>query len=146
GVAGVGGTLLGGCAADRFGAVRAMRVQLTLLVTMMAVLPLTRGHPLATQVTLTVWGLAGFGLMTPQQSLLASLSAAQAPLLLSLNASMLYVGTALGAVISGALLEPLGLARLGWAGLPFGLLALLTLAFDRAGPRPLPSAAASPAR
>jgi MFS family permease len=69
--------------------------------------------------------------MAPQQSRLASLSPAQAPLLLSLNGSMLYVGTALGAVISGALLEQVGFAHLGWVGVPFGLLAMLTLVFDR---------------
>lgn len=131
GLAGVGGTLVGGWANDRFGAIRTTRVQLTLLVAMMCLLPLTRGHVPATLATLVLWGLAGFGLMAPQQSRLASLSPAQAPLLLSLNGSMLYIGTALGAVISGALLGTVGFARLAWVGVPFGLLALLTLAFDR---------------
>ena len=42
---------------------------------------------------------AGFGVMAPQQSRLAGMAPAQAPLLLSLNGSMLYVGTALGAVM-----------------------------------------------
>lgn len=70
--------------------------------------------------------------MAPQQSRLASLSPAQAPLLLSLNGSMLYIGTALGAVISGALIDSVGFAHLGWVGAPFGLLAILTLVFDRA--------------
>jgi MFS family permease len=63
---------------------------------------------------------------------LASLSPAQAPLLLSLNGSMLYIGTALGAIISGSLLGTVSFAQVNWVGVPFGLLALLTLAFDRA--------------
>jgi DHA1 family inner membrane transport protein len=70
-------------------------------------------------------------MMTPQQSRLASLSPVQAPLLLSLNGSMLYMGTALGSILSGALLDTLGLVHLAWVGLPFALLALLTLVFDR---------------
>jgi predicted MFS family arabinose efflux permease len=131
GLAGVGGTLMGGWATDRFGALRTLRVQLAVLVAMMCLLPITRGNVPATMAVLVAWGIAGFGLMAPQQSRLASLSPAQAPLLLSLNGSMLYVGTALGAVISGALLDQVGFAQLGWVGVPFGLLAMLTLVFDR---------------
>lgn len=142
GLAGVGGTLMGGWATDRFGALRTLRVQLAVLVAMMCLLPLTRGNVPATMAVLVAWGIAGFGLMAPQQSRLASLSPAQAPLLLSLNGSMLYVGTALGAVISGALLDQVGFAQLGWVGVPFGLLAMLTLVFDRMPSRVTASAAA----
>jgi len=112
------------------------------LVAMMCLLPLTRGSVPATMAVLVLWGIAGFGLMAPQQSRLASLSPAQAPLLLSLNGSMLYVGTALGAVISGALLDQVGFAQLGWVGVPFGLLAMLTLVFDRRTTR-IPASAAA---
>lgn len=130
GLAGVAGTLSGGWANDRFGPMQTMRVQLLVLMSSMATLPLTAGSALGTQATLIVWGVAGFGLMAPQQSHLASLSPTQAPLLLSLNGSMLYTGTALGAIISGALLDHVPLSRLGWVGVPFCLLALLTLAFE----------------
>lgn len=142
GLAGVGGTLMGGWATDRFGALRTLRTQLAVLVAMMCLLPLTRGNVPATMAVLVLWGIAGFGLMAPQQSRLASLSPAQAPLLLSLNGSMLYVGTALGSVISGTLLEQVGFAHLGWVGVPFGLLAMLTLVFDRMPARVAASAAA----
>jgi predicted MFS family arabinose efflux permease len=142
GLAGVGGTLMGGWATDRFGALRTLRTQLAVLVAMMCLLPLTRGNVPATMAVLVLWGIAGFGLMAPQQSRLASLSPAQAPLLLSLNGSMLYVGTALGSVVSGTLLEQVGFAHLGWVGVPFGLLAMLTLVFDRMPARVPASAAA----
>ena len=131
GLAGIAGTLLGGWANDRFGSLPTLRVQLSLLVSMMCLLPLTQGHLLATVATLVVWGTAGFGLTAPQQSRLVSLSPTQAPLLLSLNSSMLYGGTALGAVVSGALIQFVSLANLSWVGAPFGLAALLTLMFDR---------------
>ena len=131
GVAGVAGTLLGGWANDRFGPLRTIRVQLAVLVSMMGLLPFTQGHLLATVGALVVWGVAGFGMTAPQQSRLVSLSPMQAPLLLSLNSSMLYLGTALGAVVSGALIDSVGLPNLGWVGAPFGLAALATLWFDR---------------
>ena len=140
GTAGVVGTLVGGWANDRFGSLITLRVQLTVLITTMTLLPLTAGNIAATLVTLVVWGVAGFGLMVPQQSRLAGLSPSQAPLLLSLNASMLYIGTALGAIISGAMIEKVGFAHLGWVGAPFGLLGLATLLFDR----PLPITPAFP--
>ena len=131
GMAGVAGTLLGGWANDRFGSLRTIRVQLTVLVSMMCLLPLTQGHLPMTIITLVVWGLAGFGLTAPQQSRLVSLSPTQAPMLLSLNSSMLYLGTAMGAIVSGSLINSVGLAQLGWVGAPFALVALLTLVFDR---------------
>jgi predicted MFS family arabinose efflux permease len=131
GLAGIAGTVLGGWANDRFGSVTTTAVQLMVLFAMMCALPFTQGHLLLTIITLVVWGLAGFGLTAPQQSRLVSLSPSQAPLLLSLNSSMLYLGTALGAVVSGALIQSVGLAKLSWVGAPFALAALLTLVFDR---------------
>jgi MFS transporter, DHA1 family, inner membrane transport protein len=119
GVSGVAGTLLGGAANDRFGAMRTLRLQLIVLGSTMLLLPLTAGSWPALVATLVVWGCAGFGLMVPQQSRLAALAPAHAPLLLSLNTSMLYLGTALGAIVGGAAAARLGLAQLGWAGAPF---------------------------
>ncbi|MGB4118126.1 MAG: MFS transporter [Polaromonas sp.] len=132
GLAGIAGTLLGGWANDRFGSLRTISVQLAVLVSMMCLLPLTQGSLVATVIIMVVWGTAGFGLTAPQQSRLVSLSPTQAPLLLSLNSSMLYLGTALGAVVSGAVIQSVGLANLSWVGAPFGLAALVTLWFDRA--------------
>ena len=119
GLSGVAGTLLGGVANDRFGPRRSLVVQLTVLGSTMALLPLTAGSWPLLVSTLLVWGVAGFGMMVPQQSRLAALAPAQAPLLLSLNTSMLYLGTAAGAVVGGAFAARLGFAHLGWAGVPF---------------------------
>jgi DHA1 family inner membrane transport protein len=119
GLSGVAGTLIGGAANDRFGSRRTLTVQLAALGATMALLPLTRGSWPLLLIALLCWGTAGFGMMAPQQSRLAALAPAQAPMLLSLNASMLYLGTAGGAIIGGAFAFRLGLAQLGWAGLPF---------------------------
>lgn len=140
GLSGVVGTVSGGWAVDRFGPIRTLRVQLTVLTAMMALVPLTSGSVALTTLAFILWGIAGFGMMAPQQLLLASRAPQQAPLLLSLNGSMLYLGTALGAVASGALVGTLGFARLSWVGLPFALVALGTLWFD-AHPRQAPAAA-----
>lgn len=136
GLSGVAGSMIGGFAVDRLGPLRTIGVQLAILAVMMVLVPLTRGHYELTVLVFVVWGIAGFGLTAPQQVLLATRAPQQAPLLMSLNGSMLYMGTALGAVISGAFVGTLGFDRLPWIGVPFTLLALATLWFDaRAGKR-----------
>ncbi len=132
GASGVVGTFVGGWASDRFGAVRALRVSLALFTVTTVLLPLTQGsYPLVISIFI-VWGVVGFSLAAPQQSRLASLAPAQAPLLLSLNGSMIYLGTALGTILSGALIDTLGFVHLSWAGVPFAVLAYITLWFDQA--------------
>ena len=48
-------------------------------------------------------------------------------MLLSLNTSMLYLGTAAGAIVGGAFAARHGFAQLGWAGAPFVAAALAVL-------------------
>jgi DHA1 family inner membrane transport protein len=135
GLSGVLGTVVGGWANDRFGTRRTLIVQLAVLTTMMALLPLTRGSHVAIIAVLFAWGTAGFGMMAPQQSRLAALAPAQAPLLLSLNTSMLYFGTAVGAMVGGAASALWGFERLGWVGVPFALAGLATLLWSAARDR-----------
>jgi DHA1 family inner membrane transport protein len=133
GFAGVAGTLLGGAASDRFGPRRTLVALLVLYATFMAALPLSQGSPVGMTVLLSLWGSASFGMMAPQQSRLAALAPDEAPLLLSINTSMIYVGTALGAAIGGAASVGLGFARLPWVGLmPLALAALVLALTPRA--------------
>ena len=127
GLAGVAGTLLGGWSTDRYGAPRTLRIQLLVLGLAQGLLPLAQGRYVLVLALMVAWGAAGFGMMPPQQARLAAASPAQAPLLLSLNASMVYLGTALGSVVGGLAIGGLGFAQLGWSGLPFLALGLLTL-------------------
>jgi MFS transporter, DHA1 family, inner membrane transport protein len=131
GLSGVIGTLVGGWENDRIGPVRTLWLHLSALALMMALVPLTAGSYVAIVAVFFAWGIAGFGMMTPQQSRLAVLSPAQAPLLLSLNTSMLYGGTALGAAIGGAAAPWVGFDKLAWVGVPFALAALVMLATRR---------------
>ncbi len=141
GLSGVAGTLVGGVANDRFGSRRCMAVMLSVLGGSMLLLPLAAGSWLGLVALLLVWGTAGFGMMVPQQSRLAGLAPAQAPVLLSLNTSMLYLGTAGGAAVGGAAAGPLGFAHLSWAGAPFVAAALVVLWL---GPTLQPSITADP--
>ena len=127
GLAGVAGTLIGGWATDRYGAHRTLGWQLSFFVLGQAALPFTAGALHWTLLALVTWGLSGFGMMPPQQSRLAAAAPASAPLLLSLNTSMLYLGTALGSVVGGLASGPLGFSGVAWAGLPFLLLGFVTL-------------------
>ncbi|TSE29404.1 MFS transporter [Tepidimonas taiwanensis] len=136
GAAGVVGTLAGGWAADRLGPRRTLVLFLGCLLVAMVSAPLTAGHPLVTTAVFAIWTTCGFGLMTPQQSRLAELAFAQAPLLLSLNASMVYIGTALGSAIGGAAIPVIGLAHLPWLGAVFVAGALATLALRPTPRRP----------
>jgi DHA1 family inner membrane transport protein len=136
GLAGVAGTLIGGWANDRFSPRRTLVVQLSILGSMMLLVPFTQGHYVALLAVFVVWGVAGFGMMTPQQSRLAEAAPAQAPILLSLNTSMLYLGTALGAAIGGAASTSLGFDKLSWIGVPLALAGLMTLAFGRPAAAP----------
>lgn len=134
GASGVAGTLVGGWANDHFGPRRSLVVQLSVLGSTMLLLPFTQGHYLLLATALVVWGVAGFGMMTPQQSRLAVLAPAQAPILLSFNTSMLYVGTAVGAAIGGAVSGSVGFANMGWAGAPFAFAGLLVLLMSPRNP------------
>lgn len=140
GLSGVAGTLLGGWANDRFGSIRVITYQMTVVALMMVLLPLSQGRVVWTVLILMVWGLHGFGSMVPQQSRLVSLAPSQAPMLMSLNSSMLYIGSALGAVVGALAMSEIGVARLSWVGAPFILLSLLTLwpdwGTERRHPRP----------
>lgn len=137
GAAGVVGTLSGGWAADRLGPRRTIALFLGSLLLAMIAVPWTAGHLAWTATAFAVWTICGFGLMTPQQSRLAELAFAQAPLLLSLNASMVYIGTALGSAIGGAAIPVVGFERLAWLGAVFVAGALATLAARPRDPRPV---------
>ena len=127
GLSGVCGTLLGGWATDRFGPLKTLRALLLLFLLTMLLVPLTKGHYGLMLVALLCWGVAGFGMMAPQQARLVSMAALQAPVLLSLNSSMMYFGMALGAALGGLAVSISGFDRLAWVGAPLALGALALL-------------------
>ncbi|MCR5881332.1 MFS transporter [Rhizobacter sp. J219] len=127
GVAGVVGTLLGGWANDRIGPRKTLLAQLVLMTGTMTLVPYTQGHYASMLATFMLWTVARFGMMAPQQTRPAVLSPSQAPLLFSLNSSMVYVSTALGAALGGAMSTVLGMQHLAWLSVPLGLLGMATV-------------------
>ena len=136
GVAGVGGTVLGGRLTDRHGPRATLTFGLGGLALCMAVLPLTAGHALAMMTVLMAWGLTGFSMMAAQQSRLAAIAGPQTALALSLNASMIYLGTAAGSALGGAALAVVAPPHLPWVGAPFALAAWVWM---RVSTRPSPA-------
>lgn len=132
GVAALGGTFLGGTLADRLGPTRLMYAICAgfgLVFTAIWAMP---GHTGPIVAVFLCWGVIGFAFYAAQQSRLVSMAPRQATAVLALNASMIYVGTAAGAAIGGAVI-----ASVGYRGLPListlliGGVALLVHATDQ---------------
>jgi predicted MFS family arabinose efflux permease len=122
GVSAVGGVTLGGIANDRYGARRAQQLTLPLMAVAFAgltVASLTLApHALPAMVPLVIlWGLSAWGFFTPQQNrLIGVVGVGNAPVALSLNASFMYVGFSLGALLGSIVITSLSVAWIGAAG------------------------------
>ena len=136
------GNYAGGQIADRLGATRSATGSLLLLAVVLVSVPLLQHLPPQIEVGgflgfMVVWGVLGWSLPPAQASRVIKLAPDVAPLALSLNASALYLGVALGSVVGGEVISHAPPVDLGWVGALFALAAfgLVTLA------RPAPSLA-----
>lgn len=123
GVAALAGTFAGGQLADRFGP---SRVLYGICAGFVVVFGLQWGlpaRPLAQAGALVVWGVIGFAFYAAQQSRLIALAPQSATAVLALNSSMLYLGTAAGAALGGAVI-----ASAGYRGLPIVAAVLIVAA------------------
>ncbi|RKT83682.1 MFS transporter, DHA1 family, inner membrane transport protein [Saccharopolyspora antimicrobica] len=108
GVIGTVGNYVAGMLADRFGSSRVVAFALVWLVVALLVLPLTTGGFGWATAEIAFYGIAAFAITTPQQHRLITLSPGSAPVLVSLNAAILYLAIALSGII--------GAAGIAWAG------------------------------
>lgn len=124
------GNLAAGAAADRFGADRVLPVILTSLIALFAVLSLSAAllpPDTARWVILPViglWGLVGFSFPATQQARLVALAPRLAPITISLNASAIYLGISLGAVLGSVVVSHHAIAGLGWVAAGCEIVAL----------------------
>ena len=68
-------------------------------------------------IAIGIWGLTGWGFFPAQQVRLIGISGLRAaPVILSLNASFMYLGFSLGALLGSFTLTRGSVADLGWVG------------------------------
>ncbi|MFJ4598224.1 MFS transporter [Kitasatospora sp. NPDC088861] len=159
GVMSVAGSWLGGRLVDRVGVRRVLLTGSTVAAGAFAALPwLGRSMPGAL-VYAAVVPLAGWAVSVALPHRLASIDPGNAPLLISLNSSALYLGTAAGGVAGSAAIAVLGGRWFPFAAAGLALVAAVTAAATtrdaRAGapteeeatvPAPAPAPAPSPSR
>ncbi|HKN56465.1 MAG TPA: MFS transporter [Amycolatopsis sp.] len=104
GIGGAIGNFAGGRVTDRWGARRPLLAVTAAFAVVMLALPFTATSVAGAAVTLFVWGVCNWAFSPPLQYRLIELSPAQAGLVLSLNASAIYLGVGLSGVAGGAVL------------------------------------------
>lgn len=118
--------VIGGRASDRYGPQVTMLVTMTTLPVVLAMLDFLDFGMAAAVVLMAVWGAAGFGFAAAQQARLVELAPEHRSVVLSLHASSLYVGQAIGAPVAAWVLTSHGLDTLGYAGAVVAALSLAT--------------------
>ncbi|WP_367134953.1 MULTISPECIES: MFS transporter [Streptomyces] len=128
GVASVAGSWLGGRAVDRWGVRKVLLVGSAIAIACFAALPwLGRTMPGTFGYALLV-PLAGWSISVAQPHRLASLNPGNAPLLLSLNSSALYLGMAAGGTVGSLAIALLGERWFPLAASVLGVAALVLAA------------------
>ncbi|MBS2537744.1 MFS transporter, partial [Catenulispora sp. NF23] len=109
------GNLVAGIAADRLGPIRVLTAGYALMAASMAAFALLAASgvhaPALVALLAIAWGAATWCQTPPQQHRLFTAAPTEAPLLMALNASAIYVGIGLGTA-TGGLLESSGTARM----------------------------------
>lgn len=143
GVGAVIGNIAGGQAADRFGATRTVcwslglsAAMLVLLSVIPALLPRHLAGP-ALMAMMVPWGIVGWAFPPAQASRIIKLAPDAAPIVLSLNASALYLGVAGGAVVGGEVLRFGAPADLGLIAAAFPIVGLGVVLAGRMFARPV---------
>ncbi|HYF60437.1 MAG TPA: MFS transporter [Burkholderiaceae bacterium] len=129
GVAALVGTFAGGALADRFGPTRMLYAICAAFVALFAAIWALPGRTGPLLALYLAWGTIGFAFYASQQLRLVTMAPRQATVVLALNASMIYVGTAAGAALGGAVI-----AAAGYRALPIvaGALIVAVAALVRA--------------
>ncbi len=123
GAAAFTGLFLGGSANDRIGAPRVIAIELPLMALALLSLSLCARYLTPTSallpvlVAIVVWGFTAWGFFPAQQTRLIGIAGIKvAPVILSLNASFMYLGFSIGATLGAFTLTHGGVADLGWVG------------------------------
>jgi len=121
GAGAVAGNLIGGVLTDRLGPVKSL---VLLCLGQIVLMPAFSGLPVSGGLLLAlvfVWSAFGWSFVAPQQVRLLQLAPSLAGVVLALNAAAIYVGTAAGSALGGAV-QTMG--DLTWLGAAGGVVAL----------------------
>jgi predicted MFS family arabinose efflux permease len=133
GIGGALGNIAGGQLADRIGGTRTVLGATLLMAIAIGAMGLVAAVPYAFLAAallgyMLVWGVLGWSLPPAQASRLIKLVPDAAPLVLSLNASAIYLGVALGSVVGGEVLTYAAPVDLGWIAALFPAAAFVVVA------------------
>jgi predicted MFS family arabinose efflux permease len=113
GVGGAIGNSVGGRVTDRWGSRLPLLVIFVVFIAVLATLPLTATTAVSAGVALFVWGLFTWSVNPPIQNWLIELAPGESSgLLLSVNASAIYLGVGLSGVFGGLVITHVGLLAL----------------------------------
>jgi predicted MFS family arabinose efflux permease len=138
------GNMLGGLLADRLGtaptSALGLAVMATTLILFSAALKFAPPSDARYAVLLLVfgWAISGWGFYPAQVASIIRLNPAASVIVLSLNASFMYLGFAIGGAVGGVVLSALGPSDLGWIGGSSVAAALLVLLLRGRRERPKP--------
>jgi predicted MFS family arabinose efflux permease len=137
GIASFAGVILGGYAADRIGPAGTIALALTVLTVSLASMSLLYASPGFKGLWGTalaagaLYGISSYAFNPAQQHRLIGLSGPSAGIVLSLNASAIYLGSAGGAFLGGLVLKYGSAAMLGYFGGACALAALTLFGLGR---------------
>jgi len=125
------GNRMGGWLADRYGPFRPILVCAAGGALSQALLAMSPHSAFALASLLVAWGVCSWANFAPQQSGLLSIEPDHGPLVLSLNNSMNYLGSALGAAVGALTISATSVTYLPFAGGALYLAAVLALLVSR---------------
>lgn len=125
GVGAIVGNTVGGRAADRFGTRTVLLVVVIGFTLLLLALPVAAGTVIGAGALLLIWSLFGWAFNPPVQALLVEISGPRAGLLVSLNASAIYLGTGIAGGLGGAVIGMAGPGVLPYVSAGLGAIALL---------------------
>jgi predicted MFS family arabinose efflux permease len=111
---------------DKFGPREVLMVMLTVLAVDMALVPWASAHLWSSVLAIAVWGVAGWGIMGPQQYRLVGIAPTIAPVVPGLNTAATYLGVTIAGVLGAAGLQVLGGHNLGFFSVLLFALAIVS--------------------
>jgi MFS transporter, DHA1 family, purine base/nucleoside efflux pump len=126
GLGAIVGNWWGGRATDRFGSARTLFATMAGFMVMIATLPVTATTAVGAGLALFVWSVFTWSFNPPVQALLLEL-APSGGLVLSLNASAIYLGMGLAGVLGGVVIDTAGALALPGVGATLGLVCVVLL-------------------